>query len=61
VIGIHMVGVDAPEIIQCLAVAITCGATKQQFDRTMAMHPTAAEEFVTLRDKVPEPKKEAAE
>jgi glutathione reductase (NADPH) len=61
VIGIHMVGIDAPEIIQCLAVAITCGATKQQFDRTMAMHPTAAEEFVTMRDKVPEPQKEAAE
>ncbi|HEY3917090.1 MAG TPA: glutathione-disulfide reductase [Stellaceae bacterium] len=61
VLGIHMVGVDAPEIVQCLAVAITCGATKQQFDRTMAVHPTAAEEFVTLRDKVPEPQKEAAE
>jgi glutathione reductase (NADPH) len=61
VLGIHMVGVDAPEIVQCLAVAIICGATKQQFDRTMAVHPTAAEEFVTMRDKVPEPQKEAAE
>ena len=61
VLGIHMVGADAPEIIQCLAVAITCGATKQQFDRTMAVHPTAAEEFVTLRDRVPEPQKEAAD
>lgn len=61
VLGIHMVGADAPEIVQCLAVAITCGATKQQFDRTMAVHPTAAEEFVTLRDKVPEPEKEAAD
>ena len=61
VLGIHMVGVDAPEIIQSLAVAITCGATKQQLDRTMAVHPTAAEEFVTLRDKVPEPQKEAAD
>jgi glutathione reductase (NADPH) len=61
VLGVHMVGVDAPEIVQCLAVAIICGATKQQFDRTMAVHPTAAEEFVTMRDKVPEPQKEAAE
>jgi len=61
VLGCHMVGADAPEIIQSLAVAITCGATKRQFDRTMAMHPTAAEEFVTLRDKVPDPKAEAAE
>ncbi len=56
VLGCHMVGADAPEIIQCLAVAITCGATKRQFDRTIGVHPTAAEEFVTLRDKVPEPK-----
>jgi glutathione reductase (NADPH) len=61
VLGVHMVGVDAPEIVQCLAVAIVCGATKQQFDATMAVHPTAAEEFVTMRDKVPEPQKEAAE
>ncbi len=60
VVGLHMVGVDAPEIIQSLAVAITCGATKKQFDRTMAMHPTAAEEFVTMRDKVPEPKADSA-
>ncbi len=56
VLGCHMVGVDAPEIIQCLSIAITCGATKKQFDRTIAVHPTAAEEFVTMRDKVPEPK-----
>ena len=61
VLGIHMVGIDAPEIVQCLAVAVICGATKQQFDATMAVHPTAAEEFVTMRDKVPEPQKEAAE
>jgi glutathione reductase (NADPH) len=61
VLGIHMVGVDSPEIVQSLAVAITCGATKKQFDRTMAVHPTSAEEFVTLRDKVPEPKAAAAE
>jgi len=61
VLGCHMVGPDAPEIIQSLGVAITCGATKRQFDRTMAVHPTAAEEFVTLRDKVPEAPKLAAE
>ena len=61
VLGIHMVGPDAPEIVQSLGVAITCGATKKQFDRTMAVHPTAAEEFVTMRDKVPEPKAAAAE
>ncbi len=61
VLGCHMVGADSPEIIQSLGVAITCGATKKQFDRTMAVHPTAAEEFVTMRDKVPEPKRAAAE
>jgi glutathione reductase (NADPH) len=61
VLGVHMVGIDSPEIVQCLAVAIICGATKQQFDATMAVHPTASEEFVTMRDKVPEPQKEAAE
>ncbi|HVA13523.1 MAG TPA: glutathione-disulfide reductase [Stellaceae bacterium] len=61
VLGCHMVGIDSPEIIQCLSVAITCGATKQQFDRTMAVHPTASEEFVTMRDKLPEPQAEAAE
>jgi glutathione reductase (NADPH) len=59
VLGCHMVGADAPEIIQSLGVAITCGATKKQFDRTMAVHPTASEEFVTLRDKVPELKQAA--
>jgi glutathione reductase (NADPH) len=49
VVGIHMLGDDAPEMIQCLAVAMTAGATKADFDRTMAVHPTAAEEWVTLR------------
>ncbi|HOW46591.1 MAG TPA: glutathione-disulfide reductase [Rubrivivax sp.] len=48
----HMIGADAPEIIQSLAVAITAGATKAQFDRTIAMHPTAAEEFVLMREPV---------
>ena len=55
VLGCHMVGADAPEIIQGLAIAIKCGATKKQFDQTIGIHPTAAEEFVTMRDKVPEP------
>jgi glutathione reductase (NADPH) len=61
VLGCHMVGPDAPEIIQALGVAITCGATKKQFDRTMAVHPTAAEEFVTMRDRLPGLTSEAAE
>ncbi len=49
VLGAHMCGEDAPEIMQGLAVALTCGATKADFDRTIGIHPTAAEEFVTLR------------
>jgi glutathione reductase (NADPH) len=60
VVGAHMVGRDAPEITQGLAIALQCGASKRQFDRTIGIHPTAAEEFVTLRDKVPEPKAEIA-
>ena len=55
VLGCHMVGPEAGEIIQGLAVAITCGATKAQFDATIGIHPTAAEEFVTMRTKEPEP------
>ncbi len=54
VLGCHMVGDEAPEIIQGLAVALKCGATKAQFDATIGIHPTAAEEFVTMRDAVPE-------
>jgi glutathione reductase (NADPH) len=49
VLGLHMVGDDAPEIIQAAAVAVTMGATKDDFDRTFAVHPTAAEELVLLR------------
>ena len=49
VLGAHMLGEDAPEILQGLSIAINCGATKQDFDRTIGIHPTAAEEFVTLR------------
>jgi glutathione reductase (NADPH) len=51
VLGCHMVGLDAPEIIQGVAIALKCGATKAQFDATIGIHPTAAEEFVTMRDK----------
>ena len=52
VLGCHMVGPEAGEIIQGLAVAIKAGATKQIFDETLGIHPTAAEEFVTLRTPV---------
>lgn len=52
VLGCHMVGSDAGEIIQGLAVAMTAGATKADFDRTIGIHPTVAEEFVTLREAV---------
>jgi glutathione reductase (NADPH) len=49
VLGAHMLGEDAPEIIQGVAIAVVMGATKADFDRTIGIHPTAAEEFVTLR------------
>ena len=51
VVGCHMVGPEAGEIIQGLAAAITCGGTKAQFDATIGIHPTAAEEFVTMHNK----------
>jgi glutathione reductase (NADPH) len=51
VLGLHMVGADAPEIAQGFAVALKCGATKRDFDATVGIHPTAAEEFVTMREK----------
>jgi glutathione reductase (NADPH) len=54
VLGAHMVGDDAPEIIQGLAIAIKCGATKRDFDSTIGIHPSSAEEFVTMRFPVPE-------
>ena len=60
VLGCHMLGVDAPEIVQGLAIAIKCGATKQQFDQTVGIHPSAAEEFVTMRDKYVRPPEKAA-
>lgn len=52
VLGVHMVGADAGEIIQGFAVALKAGATKAQFDATIGIHPTAAEEFVTMREPV---------
>ncbi len=53
VVGAHMVGPEAGEIIQGIAIAVAMGATKQDFDRTVGIHPTAAEEFVTMREKRP--------
>jgi glutathione reductase (NADPH) len=50
VVGIHIVGPDAPEIVQGFAVAVKSGLTKQQFDCTIGIHPTAAEEIVTMRN-----------
>ncbi len=49
VLGAHMVGAEAGEVIQGVAIALQCGATKAQFDATIGIHPTTAEEFVTLR------------
>ena len=49
VLGVHMVGSDAGEILQGIAIAIKAGATKATFDQTIGIHPTAAEEFVTMR------------
>ena len=61
VVGIHMVGPEAAEIVQGLAVAVKMGATKAQLDATVGIHPTAAEEFVTMRQKFVEPAAKAAE
>jgi glutathione reductase (NADPH) len=49
VVGVHILGEDAAEIVQGMAIAVVMGATKADFDRTIGIHPTAAEEFVTLR------------
>jgi glutathione reductase (NADPH) len=51
VLGAHMIGLDAGEVIQAVAIALKMGATKAQFDATLGIHPTVAEEFVTMRDK----------
>jgi glutathione reductase (NADPH) len=52
VLGVHMVGAEAGEIMQGFAVALQCGATKAQLDATIGIHPTSAEEFVTMRTPV---------
>ncbi len=49
ILGVHMLGEDSAEIVQGMAIAVVMGATKADFDRTIGIHPTAAEEFVTLR------------
>ena len=61
VVGVHMVGPDAAEIVQGMGVALTCGATKAQFDATVGIHPSAAEEFVTMRERFVEAEVRAAE
>lgn len=50
ILGAHMIGADAPEIIQGIGIAVKAGATKADFDATIGIHPTAAEEFVTMRE-----------
>jgi glutathione reductase (NADPH) len=52
VLGVHVCGEDAAEIVQMAAIAVKMGATKAQFDATVALHPSAAEELVTLRTPV---------
>jgi len=61
VVGCHIVGADAAEMIQLVGVAIKMKATKSDFDAVMAVHPTAAEELVTLREKAVSYQREAAE
>ena len=56
VLGVHMLGGDAPELAQVFGIALQCCATKAQFDATVALHPSSAEEFVTMREKYVEPK-----
>jgi glutathione reductase (NADPH) len=53
VIGLHMIGPDAPEILQASAVAVKAGLTKQDFDETVALHPTMAEELILLKEAYP--------
>jgi glutathione reductase (NADPH) len=52
VVGAHMIGDEAPEIIQAMAIALRIGATKVDFDSTIAIHPTVSEEFVTMKTAV---------
>ena len=52
VVGVHLVGLDAPEMLQGFGVAVKMGATKAQFDQTIGIHPTSAEELVTMRNPI---------
>ena len=52
VLGLHIVGPDSGEMIQAFGIAVKMGATKSQFDETVAVHPTAAEELVTMKQLV---------
>lgn len=61
VLGVHMVGPEAGEIIQGIGIALKAGATKATFDATIGIHPTSAEEFVTMREKVLDEDRRAAE
>ena len=61
VLGVHMVGPEAGEIVQGIGIALKAGATKATFDATIGIHPTSAEEFVTMREKVPDEDRRAAE
>ena len=61
VVGCHLVGPDASEMIQLVGIAVKMGATKADFDATMAVHPTASEELVTMREKAMTWRREAAE
>ena len=54
-LGVHIAGEDAPEMIQLAAVAVKAGLTKQQWDSTVALHPTAAEELVLMRERAAAP------
>jgi glutathione reductase (NADPH) len=60
VLGVHILGPDAAEIVQMAAIALRLGATKADFDQTMALHPSAAEELVTLRERWMAPGEAAA-
>jgi glutathione reductase (NADPH) len=61
ILGVHMVGLDAPEIMQGIGIAVRMGATKEDFDATVGIHPTAAEEFVTMREPAARQGRNAAE
>lgn len=61
VLGVHLMGPGSGELIQAVGIAVTMGATKAQFDMTIAVHPTAAEELVTLREKWQPPAAKAAD